>query len=94
MLPLRRSRLLLELGKKVLGALDLDPRNQLVAQACDLLDQVPSPLNTVEGPGILAPVLVDAKVRVGGQKQGVVLCRPGYPTAGKRAPAARSSGSK
>ena len=36
----RGGRLLLEVGEQVAGPLDLDPRNQLVAQAGDLLDQV------------------------------------------------------
>ena len=69
----RGGGLLLEVGEQVPGPLDLDTRDQLVAQAGDLLDQVAPPLDAVEGAGIHAPVLVDAKVGVGGHEQGVVL---------------------
>ena len=65
--------MLLDVGEEVSGSLDFDVRGQLLAQASDLVNQVASTLDTVEGTGIHAPVLVDVEVSRGGHQRGVVL---------------------
>ena len=67
------SGLLREVGKQVLGPLNFDDRDQFVTQAGDTFDQVMSALDAVEGTRIHAAVLVDIKVGISGQEQGIVL---------------------
>ena len=69
----RRGSLLLEVGEHVPGPIDLDPGDQILAQARDPIDQVVPQLDCVEGTGILSPVLVHAEVGVGCHEQRVVL---------------------
>ena len=82
------SGLLLEVGEQIPGPLDFDDRDQLLAQAGDLLDEVAAALHAVEGPGIRAAVLVDAKVGIGRQEKGVVLGGLDVPLPGIRGPGA------
>ena len=78
----RRDGPLLEVGEHVPGPVDLDLRDQVLAEVLDPLDQVVPPLDGVEGAGVHPPVLVHAEVGVGGLHQGVVLGGLDVPVAG------------
>ena len=54
----RRSRLLLEVEEHVPGPIDLDPGDQILAQARDPIDQVVPQLDGVESARIHSPILV------------------------------------
>ena len=83
------DRPLLEVGEHVPGPVDLDLRDELLAQLRDPLHQVMAPLHRVEGAGVDPPVLVHAEVGVGGLEHGVVLRRLDVPVRGSSGPAAR-----
>ena len=64
---------MLEVGEHVPGPIDLDPGDQILAQARDPIDQVVPQLDGVEGAGIHSPILVHPEVSIGCHEQRVVL---------------------
>ena len=71
-------------ARRFRARIDLDDRDQLVAQAGDSRDEVVPALDTVEGTRIHAAVLVDIEIGISGHEQGIVLGSLDVPLAGSQ----------
>ena len=86
--------MLLEIGDKVPGPIDLNRGNEVFAQPCDTLDQVVAPLDRIEGPCEHAAMLVYQEVGIRRLEECVIFCGLDVEFRGNRDLAARPGAGK